>query len=67
MKKVGFGLVGLMVLATLYYFTLGSTQIIEEMKKEINKEIQILKVSGFTIDDREVKEKREQFTITLED
>ena len=67
MKKIGFGLVGLVVLANLYYFTLGSTQIIEKMKKEMNKEIQTLEVSGFTIEDREIKEKGEEFTITLEE
>jgi len=67
MKKIGLALIALVVIGGIYYTTLGSTQIVEEMKKEVNREITEAKESGFIIEDREIKENRERFVINFND
>jgi hypothetical protein len=66
MKKVGVLFVAFIVLVGVYYIVLGSSQIVEKMKEGVNKEITTLKEAGFIVKDREVKEKKEHFTIAFD-
>jgi hypothetical protein len=66
-KQLGFGMIGLAVIAVIYYFTAGSTQITEEMKKHVNNELATLEQNGFTVKDREVNEREEHFVISFDD
>jgi hypothetical protein len=63
MRKLGLGLIGIVVLAAIYYFTSGSTRVIEEMKKQVNRELTTLQQNGFGIAKREVKNSEEHFVL----
>ncbi len=67
MKKLGFGIIGLLLVASIYYFIAGSAQITEEMKKQVNNGLATLQQNGFKITDREIKESEEHFVISLDD
>lgn len=67
MKKIGFGIVAIIAMAILYYFTLGSAQVTEEMKMRVNTELNMIEQNGFTVDEREVKPKKEHFILTFDD
>jgi len=67
MKKLGLGIIGVIVIAILYYFTVGSSQITEEMKMRVNTELNMIEQNGFTVDEREVKPKNEHFILTFDD
>ena len=67
MKKIGIVFVVLVALIGIYYFTIGSTQIVTEIKKEINQEVTTLKSSGFVVEERDIKEKSEHFVIDFND
>jgi len=66
-KKSGFGIIGLILVAALYYFTAGSTQITEEMKKQVNNELTTLEQNGFGVNDREIKETEEHFVLSFDE
>jgi len=66
-KKSGFGIIGLILVAALYYFTAGSTQITEEIKKQVNNELTTLQQNGFGINDREIKETEEHFVLSFDE
>ena len=67
MKKSGFGIIGLVLVAAIYYFTAGSTQVTEELKKQVNNELTTLQQNGFGVKDREIKENAEHFIISFDD
>jgi len=67
MKKLGFGLIGLITLATLYYLTAGSAQITQRAKQQLNHELSTLQQSGFSIKERQSTEKTEHFIIVFND
>ncbi len=67
MKKLGFGIIGLVVVAALYYVTAGSAQITQEMQKEVNKQLTTLQQNGFGVQEREVKETEEHFVLSVDD
>jgi len=67
MKKLGFGIVGIIAITVLYYFTVGSAQITEEMKIRVNTELNMIEQNGFTVDEREIKPKSEHFILTFDD
>ncbi len=66
-KKIGLGFGALVIAGALYYFTIGSTQITQEIKRHIDKEVATLSNKGFSIENREVKEKSEHFVISFDD
>jgi len=66
-KKSGFGIIGLMLVASLYYFTAGSTQMTEEMKKQVNNELTTLEQNGFGINSREIQETQEHFVLSFDE
>jgi hypothetical protein len=65
LKKTTIGAIGLLVIGLLYYFTSGSTQLVEEMKKQVNHELTMLQQNGFTIEERETKETQEHFVLNF--
>ena len=67
MKKSGFGIIGLILVAAIYYFTAGSAQITEEMKKQVNNELTTLEQNGFGVNNREIKETEEHFVLSFDD
>jgi len=67
MKKIGIVAIAIVAVIGIYYITIGSTQIVEQMKQEINSEVTQLQKVGFNIKDREVKEKKEHFTVAFDD
>lgn len=67
MKKTGLGIIAVIVVAILYYFTVGSAQVTEEMKMRVNTELNMIEKNGFTVDEREVKPKSEHFILTFDD
>lgn len=67
MKKLGFGVIGLILVAVIYYFTTGSAQITQEIKSQVNSELATLEQNGFAIQDREIKESEEHFVIAFDD
>ena len=67
MKKLGLGIIGLVLVAVIYYFTAGSAQITQEIKSQVNSELATLEHNGFAIQDREIKESEEHFIIAFDD
>jgi len=67
MKKLGLGIIGIIAIAILYYLTIGSTQVTEEMKMRVNTELNMIEQNGFTVNEREVKPKNEHFILTFDD
>ena len=66
-KKSGFGVIGLIIVAAVYYLTAGSAQITQEIKKQVNIELTTLQQNGFGVKEREVKETEEHFVISFDD
>lgn len=67
MKKTGLGLIAVILVAVIYYFTTGSAQITQEIKAQVNSELATLEKNGFAIQEREVKESEEHFIIAVDD
>jgi hypothetical protein len=65
LKKVTLGILGLLIIATIYYFTSGSEQLTIQMKKQVDAEFASLQTQGFTIEGKEVSKKKEHFVISL--
>jgi len=65
MKKLGLGIVGLIVAVGVYYFTAGSKQITVEMKSQINQQLATLEAKGFAIEERKSTEKSEHFVLNF--
>ena len=66
MKKLGLITIGVFVVATLYYFTMGASQITNELKKQVNLELQSLQTQGFVIEEREIKENTEHLVLLFD-
>jgi len=65
MKKVGLGLVALVAASSIYYLTIGSTQITQKMKTEINQELQNLQEMGLKVEKNATQEHKERYFITF--
>ena len=65
MKKLGLGILGVIAVAAIYYFTSGSEQLTIQMKEQVDAEIATLQTQGFAVEGREVSEKKEHFVISL--
>ena len=66
-KKLGLGIFGLIAMAAIYYFTVGSAQVTQEMKMRVNTELNMIEQNGFAVQEREVKAKTEHFILTFDD
>ncbi len=67
MKKLGFGAIGIILVAVIYYFTAGSAHITQEMKVRVNTELTMIEQNGFAVQEREIKEKEEHFVLSFDD
>ena len=67
MKKLGLGVIGLILVSVIYYFTAGSEKLTNEMKTRVNTELTMIEQNGFAVQEREVKEKKEHFVLTFDD
>ena len=66
MKKLGLGLIGIILAAGLYYFTAGSEKLTEEMKVRVNTELTMIEQNGFAIEERKVEAKKEHFVLSFD-
>ncbi len=67
-KKLGFGIIGLILIAAAYsFFTHGSAQIIENAKQHLNTQLATLEQSGFSIKERKSEKKTDHFVISFDD
>lgn len=67
MKKLGLAVVSIVIIAALYYFSTGSEQLRVEIKAQVNKELASLQTQGFSVQAREVAEKKEHFVISFDE
>ena len=67
MKKILLAILAIFIIVAIYYETIGSKQVVKEIKKEVNREVVQLKSSGFAIENREIKEDREHLIIDFND
>ncbi len=67
MKKILLAIIAIFIIVAIYYETIGSKQVVKEIKKEVNKEVIQLKSSGFNIEDREIKADKEHLTVDFND
>lgn len=67
MKKIAAGAMGIILIAILYYFSLGSSQLTNEFKSTVDQELTNLQSHGFSIEDRTVEEKSEHFVLVFDD
>jgi len=67
MKKLGLGIIAVILAAVIYYFTAGSEQLTNEMKVRVNTELAMIEQNGFVVQEREVKETEEHFVLLLDD
>lgn len=65
MKKLGLGIIGLVLVAAIYYIASSSEQLTIQMKEKIGAELATLQTQGFAIEGREISEKKEHFVIAL--
>ena len=64
-KKLGLGFLGLFILGAIYYFTVGSTLLASEIKKQVNAELLTAQTHGFLVEERVVEEKKEHFVLSF--
>ena len=67
MKKIGLGLLSIIAIATIYYFTSGSEQLTIQMKEQVDAEFASLQTQGFAVEGKVVSEKKEHFVISLDE
>ena len=67
MKKLGFGFIGLVLIAAVYYFMNGSAQVVQEAKQQLNHELSTLQQSGFAVKERQSEEKRDHFIVSFDE
>jgi hypothetical protein len=66
-KKLGFGLIGLLVAGAIYYFTTGSTLLASEIQKQVNTELIQASKHGFKIEEHKVDDTKEHFVLSFDD
>jgi len=66
MKKLGLGIIALLVVGAIYYFTAGSEQITAEIKKQVNSKLTSIQKEGFSVQNREIKEASEHFILSFD-
>ena len=67
MKKIGLGILTLLAVGVIYYFTAGEKLITNEMKVLVNQELLMVEKNGFSIKERKIEEKQEHFVISFDD
>ena len=67
MKKLGLAILGIVIIASIYYFSTGSEQLRLEMKAQVNKELSSLQTEGFSVQNRDISEKKEYFILSFDE
>ncbi|PHS37964.1 MAG: hypothetical protein COB07_09275 [Sulfurovum sp.] len=67
MQKLGLGILGIILVAAIYYFTFGADQVREKLQQELSAQLTDLETKGFGISEREIKKREEHFVISLDD
>jgi len=67
MKKLSLAVFTVIVIAAIYYMTSGSTQLVSQMKVEVDSKLASLQTQGFSLKGREVSEKKEHFVISFDE
>ena len=67
MKKFGFASIGIIAIAIIYFFTLGSTQLIAEIKPQVQKEVERLKTQGFDVQTQDIATDTQHYIIAMND
>ena len=67
LKKLGFGLTGLIIVASIYYFASGSTQLTSKIKAQVDSELANIQTQGFSIQGRVLNKEKEHFIISLDE
>lgn len=66
-QKLGLGILGIILVAVIYYFTLGADQVRDKLQQELSAQLTELETKGFSISEREIKKREEHFVISLHD
>ena len=66
-KKVGIGIIGLILVAFIYYITSGASQLALQMKKQVDADLTNMQTQGFDIEDRETSENKEHFVLSIKE
>ena len=66
MKKLGFSLIGLVLIASVYYFMNGSAQITENAKQQLNNELSTLQQSGFSVKERKSEKETDHSILSFD-
>ncbi|MDM5271523.1 hypothetical protein PGH07_05000 [Sulfurovum sp. zt1-1] len=67
LKQVGLGVISIAIAAVLYYVSVGSSKLTQELKAEVDKELHTLRSQGFGIEERKVSKNKEHFEIVFND
>ena len=67
MKKLSLAVFGIIVISVIYYMTSGSTQLISQVKSQVDTELASLQTQGFSIQGRERSETKEHFILSFDD
>lgn len=67
MKKLGFGIIGFVLVAAIYYFTSGASQLTVQMKEQVDADLANIQTQGFTVEGRETSERAEHFILAIEE
>ena len=67
MKKLSLATLAIIIIAGIYYMTSGSTQLVSQMKVQVDTELASLQTQGFSVQGREVTEKKEHFVISFDE
>jgi len=67
MKKLGIAAAGLLAVALIFFFTLGSSELRSEAKAQLNQELAALEQNGFSIEKRISKEEEDHFILTFKE
>jgi len=63
MKKIVLTASIIIASSLIYYFTFGSQQITQELKKQVNLQLELLEDNGFAIEERKIEDDSEHFII----
>jgi len=67
-KKLGFGLLALIIVAVLYYFNhTENVKNLNTLQEAVNVQLTEMKTNGFTVSNREIKKDNEHFVIQIND
>lgn len=67
MKKLSLTTFTVILIAVIYYMTSGSTQLVSQVKSQVDTELASLQTQGFSVQGRELSETKEHFILSFDD